>query len=73
MKTPEEIERMRQSCKLGRDTLDYAHSLVKTGISTDEIDAKTHAFIIERDAYPSPLNYVGFPKCLCTYSNLSSE
>ena len=50
-----------------RQVLDYGHSLVKPGITTDEIDLKVHKFIIDHEAYPSPLNYHNFPKSLCTF------
>ena len=39
------------------------------GVTTDEIDKKVHQFIVENDAYPSPLNYHKFPKSLCTSIN----
>ena len=39
--------------------------MVKVGITTDEIDKAVHKFIIDNDAYPSPLNYYNFPKSLC--------
>eukprot|EP01088_Endostelium_zonatum_P009639 TRINITY_DN2291_c0_g1_i1.p1 TRINITY_DN2291_c0_g1~~TRINITY_DN2291_c0_g1_i1.p1 ORF type:complete len:433 (+),score=110.86 TRINITY_DN2291_c0_g1_i1:63-1361(+) len=67
--TPKEIEAMRKVCRLCRDTLDYAASLVAPGVTTDEIDAKVHDFIISKNAYPSPLNYRGFPKSICTSVN----
>lgn len=38
-------------------------------MTTDEIDWVVHEFIIENDAYPSPLNYHNFPKSLCTSIN----
>ncbi len=31
-------------------------------MSTDEIDRLVHEETIQRGAYPSPLNYFGFPK-----------
>jgi methionyl aminopeptidase len=31
-------------------------------MSTDEIDQLVHDETIKRGAYPSPLNYFGFPK-----------
>lgn len=61
---------MREVGILGRQTLDYGHSLVREGITTDEIDRKTHEFIINNGAYPSPLNYHKFPKSICTYEIL---
>lgn len=49
------------------------HSLAGTalaaGITTDEIDALVHEASIARGAYPSPLNYCGFPKSCCTSIN----
>ena len=42
---------------------------VRPGITTDELDAIAHEAYIERGGYPSPLNYHGFPKSLCTSVN----
>ncbi len=38
-------------------------------MTTDDIDALTHQLIIGEGAYPSPLNYAGFPKSVCTSVN----
>jgi methionyl aminopeptidase len=38
-------------------------------VTTDELDAVGHDFLVERDAYPSTLGYRGFPKSLCTSLN----
>jgi len=43
--------------------------MIKVGITTDEINNAVHDFIIENNAYPSPLNYHGFPKSICTSVN----
>jgi len=67
--TKKEIRGIRAACKIGRDILDLAHSLVRPGITTDEIDRVVHAAIIARGAYPSPLNYNNFPKSICTSVN----
>jgi methionyl aminopeptidase len=53
--------------QLGREVLDIAAAAIKPGITTDEIDAIVHQATIERNAYPSPLNYREFPKSVCTY------
>lgn len=55
--------------KLGRLTLDYGHKAVEVGVTTEEIDRIIHEFIIENDAYPSPLNYNHFPRSVCTSLN----
>eukprot|EP00389_Voromonas_pontica_P004879 GDKH01007260.1.p1 GENE.GDKH01007260.1~~GDKH01007260.1.p1 ORF type:complete len:390 (-),score=100.93 GDKH01007260.1:164-1333(-) len=66
---PEQIERLRECCKIAREALDVAHRLVRPGITTDEIDEKVHEYIVSRDGYPSPLNYHNFPKSCCTSVN----
>ncbi|EJD05903.1 methionine aminopeptidase [Fomitiporia mediterranea MF3/22] len=67
--SPEEIEKMRTVCRLGREVLDIAAAAIKPGITTDEIDDIVHQATIERNAYPSPLNYRRFPKSVCTSVN----
>lgn len=52
--------------KLSREVLDIAAAAIRPGITTDAIDAIVHDAIIERKAYPSPLNYRNFPKSVCT-------
>ena len=69
IKTPEEIHKMRASGRCAREVLDIAGSIVKAGVTTDEIDAAVHAACVERGAYPSPLNYRNFPKSCCTSVN----
>lgn len=63
------IAKMRKAAQLARRTLDYACSLAQEGITTDEIDVLVHESIIAKNAYPSPLNYAGFPKSLCSSVN----
>lgn len=69
VKTPEEIQAMREACIIGRKALDLGHSMVKPGVTTDEIDRAVHQYIVGQGAYPSPLNYHNFPKSLCTSVN----
>eukprot|EP01091_Cochliopodium_minus_P015164 TRINITY_DN5311_c0_g1_i2.p1 TRINITY_DN5311_c0_g1~~TRINITY_DN5311_c0_g1_i2.p1 ORF type:complete len:290 (+),score=57.62 TRINITY_DN5311_c0_g1_i2:247-1116(+) len=65
----EDIKYMRKSCKIAKTILEYAGSLVKPGITTNEIDRFTFEEIIKHNSYPSPLNYSGFPKSICTSVN----
>ncbi|GAX80185.1 hypothetical protein CEUSTIGMA_g7623.t1 [Chlamydomonas eustigma] len=65
----EGMKRMRASGKLAAQVLQYAGSIVKPGVTTDEIDRAVHKMIVENGAYPSPLNYGGFPKSVCTSVN----
>lgn len=65
----DEISKMRVSCRMAREILDIAGRLVTPGITTEEIDQVVHEEILKRNAYPSPLNYHGFPKSCCTSIN----
>ncbi|KAI0082694.1 methionine aminopeptidase [Panus rudis PR-1116 ss-1] len=65
----EEIEKMRTVCRLSREVLDIAASHIKPGVTTDFLDEVVHNATIERNAYPSPLNYRNFPKSVCTSVN----
>lgn len=65
----EEKEAMKVSCKLGREVLDEAAKAIAVGVTTDELDRVVHEACIERDCYPSPLNYYNFPKSCCTSVN----
>lgn len=38
-------------------------------MTTDFIDEQIHKLIIINGAYPSPLNYLGYPKSICTSIN----
>jgi methionyl aminopeptidase len=42
---------------------------LRVGITTDELDAVCHQATLSRGAYPSPLNYHGYPKSVCTSVN----
>lgn len=67
--TEEDIKKIRAVSILGRKVLDYAHTLVKPGVTTEEIDKKVYEYIINNNAYPSTLNYFKFPKSCCTSVN----
>ena len=69
IKTREEIERMRASCRLAARTLDHLAPHVEPGVSTEELNRIAHEFIVSHGARPSPLNYHGFPKSICTSRN----
>ena len=69
LKTPEDIGIMRKSCRLAADVLAYIDPFVKPGISCLELNDLCHEFIVKNGAYPSPLNYHGFPKSICTSVN----
>ncbi|XP_060218873.1 methionine aminopeptidase 1A [Lycium barbarum] len=69
IKPPELIERMRETCRIGREVLDAAARIIRPGVTTDEIDAVVHEATVAAGGYPSPLNYHFFPKSCCTSVN----
>ncbi|MFS2295472.1 MAG: type I methionyl aminopeptidase [Actinomadura sp.] len=69
VKTPEIIEKMRVAGKIAAQALQEVGKNVRPGITTDELDAIGHEFLLDHGAYPSTLGYRGFPKSLCTSIN----
>lgn len=69
VKDAERIERMRRACRLAAQVMEKTAAWIRPGVTTDELDAICHEETIRGGAYPSPLNYRGFPKSLCTSVN----
>jgi methionyl aminopeptidase len=69
VKTPEELERLRRACRAAARVLRVTGEAVRVGITTDALDELAHDETIRLGGYPSPLNYRGFPKSLCTSVN----
>jgi methionyl aminopeptidase len=75
IKTPEEIDRMRAAGKLASEVLDFITPHVKPNVTTDELDALCHAYMVEEQkTIPAPLNYAPpgyqpYPKSICTSIN----
>lgn len=66
IKTPAQIEGIRESGKLNIAVLDYVAERIRAGITTQEIDDWVYRFTTEHGGIPAPLNYEGFPKSVCT-------
>jgi methionyl aminopeptidase len=69
IKTPDEIASMRRAGELAARTLLFTGPLVKPGTTTLEINDAVHDYIVSHGAVPAPLNYMGFPKSVCTSVN----
>jgi methionyl aminopeptidase len=69
IKTPEQIEGIRKSCRLAAQTLDYAAQFVKAGVTTEFIDNKIEEFVRDHNAIPATKGYNGFPKSSCISLN----
>jgi methionyl aminopeptidase len=60
---------MRAAGRLAGETLDMIGAHVAPGVSTEKLNQICHDFILAHGATPSPLNYRGFPKSICTSIN----
>lgn len=69
VKSSEVVGRMRAACRLAADVLVGVGAAVRPGVTTDSLDELAHELTVAAGAYPSPLNYHGFPKSLCTSVN----
>ncbi len=66
LKTSEEIERIRQSCRLLVETYEAIIPLAQPGVTTAELDKAAYDYIVKRGGKPAFLNYHGYPATLCT-------
>lgn len=69
LKTPLQIEKIRESAALNTAVLDAVAEKICIGMSTAEIDKIVHDYTIKHGGIPAPLNYQGFPKSVCTSLN----
>lgn len=67
--TARDLEKMRAACQLAADTLVMVGEHLKPGMTTDDINTLVHDYTVAAGARPSPLNYNGFPKSVCTSVN----
>ncbi|HEX4400417.1 MAG TPA: type I methionyl aminopeptidase [Galbitalea sp.] len=64
-----EIELVRESGRIAARAVEAVGLAVRPGVTTNELDAIGHAYLIEHGAYPSTLGYRGYPKSICTSIN----
>ena len=69
IKTPAEIELMREPCRITRDVLSHVGANIKAGMNTLEIDAMVYDFITACGGRPSELGYAGYPASSCVSVN----
>lgn len=65
----EVIDKLRDSAQLASSTLSEGMKAAVQGATTDDIDKAVHEHIIKHDAYPTPIDYMHFPKSVCTSVN----
>lgn len=69
IKTPEQIEKIKESAKINIAILDYVADHIQEGVTTQEIDNWVAKIAKEAGAVAAPLGYEGFPKSVCTSIN----
>ena len=69
MYTPEEVERVRAAGKVAAGAIVEAAKIAVPGTTTEQIDVLIHEYICDHGAYPSTLDYRGYPKSVCTSLN----
>ena len=69
VKTQREIEIMREASRLTTETLCRVGEIIRPGLTTEEINTFVHEDTLRLGARPAPLNYLGFPKSVCTSVN----
>lgn len=69
IKTPEQIEGIREAGRRNTMVLDYISPFIKEGISTAEIDRLVENYTREIGCIPACLGYQGYPKSVCISIN----
>lgn len=69
VKSPADIRRMEESGRIVEETLRLLEKHAAPGITTVELDRIAEDYIRSQGAIPSFLNYMGYPKSICTSVN----
>ncbi len=69
IKTPEQIEKIKESAKINVAVLDEISKQIHEGMNTAEIDKLVYDMTTDMGGIPAPLNYEGFPYSVCTSVN----
>ena len=69
IKSESEIELMRESDRIVKETLDFVGKNIHAGMTTKEVDELVYRYITSCGATPSSLGYGGFPASACVSVN----
>jgi len=69
IKSPHEIELMRESCKRLAIVHDEIAKMIRPGVSTWELDKRAYDLIKELDGTPNFLHLYGYPATICASVN----
>lgn len=69
IKSPQEIEKIKQSCIIVAELLNELSTMIRPGIMTRELDEFAEDFIIKRSAKPAFKGYRDYPATICASVN----
>jgi methionyl aminopeptidase len=69
LKSPRDLDRMRESCRLLADAFKRIDAVVAPGITTMEVNQVAHETLVSMGAVPAFLNLYGFPASICISVN----
>ena len=69
IKSPHEIEIMRQAAKIAAGARSAGRQAIRDGLTTKQIDRAVHEYIVKSRGIPSCLGYEGFPAATCVSVN----
>lgn len=69
IKSQAEIELMRESCRIAKETLEFVGKHIHAGMTTKEVDDLVYKYITSCGATPSELGYEGYPASSCVSVN----
>lgn len=69
IKTPMQIEKIKQSAKINTQILDLVAEQIHEGMTTEDIDVIVKEYTLKQGAQCAPYQYQGYPKSVCTSIN----
>ncbi len=69
IKNSNEINYIRQACRIVGELLDFLKDIIKPGVTTGWLDQKAEDFIRRKGGTPAFKGYNGFPASICTSVN----
>ena len=69
VKDEKQIEYMRESCRIVKETLEFVGRNIRAGMTTKDVDELVYRYITSCGAYPSELGYEGYPASSCVSVN----
>lgn len=69
IKNQKQIEGIKKAAGVNNGLLNYIENHIQIGMTTEDIDVMTNAYLEKHHAHSADLNYEGYPKSICTSVN----